>query len=710
MSSFGGSTTVNGAATDPGLQEAPRGEDGPEFSVLKKAFDDCIAGLQPYCDQTRINLETRYALWPNQSSDGKKHARAGNGQPEPVPWDGASDLRVFLTDEAINCKVALQCTAFRKANIVAVPIEGNDIKRAKVVSNFMRWLVQTQIQEIDREVELLSQYVNEKGVAATGQFWEVTQEKTLTTVTAAQIQQQFPQLNMQELLTAPEAADSICAIFEEIYGCSKGKAKKMLRELQAKGTTTVPTLGREISRPVVRAFNLDQDLFIPSYATDIEHAPAIYRVQYFTAEQLRGFARTDGWDEAWVEAAIDRCRGRLLTIQDVNDYNQSISRSFVYQEQRFNDLIGVVYAYQRLSDEDGVPGIYLTIFNPDLPPDGGATGHEGYAKYGLLGYAHGKYPFVLHRREFLSRKLHDSRGIPEVGKPTQDMIKVHRDSRIDAASYAILPPMMYPVGRPPGRWGAGARIPERRQGEYHFADKPSYDPTTEKSEDLLSTSWNRYNGFVSRDTDPTFANLINQCQTDKFMAGWAKAFQQIYALYLQFGSEQVYFRVVGLRQSDPVEFNKGDQNESFDFYLSWDSQSMDMERQQQKLEGLAKICATFDKYGQVDYSEVLQIAVENIDPNWAERVIQPKDVGGQKVVDETHTMLAQVYSGVDRDIDLNAPPEVVQQTIQNYGQSPDVQQRYNTDEAFRTRMDKIMKQTQFQITQKQNAQIGRYGA
>ena len=72
-------------------------------------------------------------------------------------------------------------------------------------------------------------------------------------------------------------------------------------------------------------------------------------------------------------------------------------------------------------------------------------------------------------------------------------------------------------------------------------------------------------------------------------------------------------------------------------------------------------------------------------------------------------MLAQVFSGVDRDIDLAAPHEIVLQTIQNYMQQPDVQSRYNQDEAFRARLDKIIKQSQFQLTQRENSVIGRYG-
>jgi len=701
VSSITGDTTQ----PEPALQLAPRGEDGPDFGWLKKAWEDCVRDNQPFVSQCQVNYNTRYALWSGQSEDGKKHAREG-AKVDPTPWDGASDLRVFLTDEAINSKVAMQCMAFRKANLVAVPVEGNDLKRAKTVSNFMRWLIQTQIPEIDREVELLANILNEKGIAATGQFWERCQEKTLASVSIAELQEQFPSIDIPALLESGIADDDLAALFEEQFGCSARKAKKMLRELRETGKTTVPTLGREYSRPIIRAFSLDENLFIPSYATDLETAPAIYRVEYFTAEQLRGFVLTDGWDEQWVEKAIETQRGKWLSATPP-EYLYPVSRSFIWQEQRFHELIGVVYAYQRLSDEDGVPGIYLTVFNPNLSPDDTT---KGYAKFGLLGYAHGQYPFVLHRREYLSRKLHDSRGIPEPGKPWQDQIKAHRDSRIDAASLAIIPPIMYPIGRPPARWGAGARIPERRPGEYHFADRPAPDLSTEESEKILSDTFNRYFGFVSAETDPTFAGLKNQQDVDKFLSGWCKAYRQVFSLYKQFGDEKVAFRVIGLQQVAPGIFEKGDPRESMDFYLQFDVQSMDFEMMGQKLEAIAKAIATGDKYGQVDYAQWLQVMLEAIDPNIAERIIRPENVGTAQAVKEEKDALSKIFAGFDEDITLGAPPQIGMQVIQQWAQTPDIMQRLQQDEPFKKRVEKRYKQYEFQTTQQENAKIGRYGA
>jgi hypothetical protein len=466
-------------------------------------------------------------------------------------------------------------------------------------------------------------------------------------------------------------------------------------------------VGRKKSYPVIRAFNLDEDLFIPSCATDIEKAPAIYRVQYFTPEQLRSFVTSDGWDEAWVEAAITKCKGVLLNTP--NEYSQPISRSFVYVQQRFTDLIGVVYAYQRLSDEDGIPGIYLTVFNPQLPPD--SDEHKGYAKHGLLPYSHGQYPFVLHRREFLSRRLHDSRGLPEPGKPWQEQIKAHKDSLIDASSLAVLPPLMYPVGRPPSRWGPGARVPERRAGEYRYADRPMPDMNTANSEMQLREDFKQYCGFVGKETDPSFAALRNQFEVERFLSSLCKAFRQLWSLYKQFGPDEQFFRVIGLRSQDPAVMTKGDPYEEYDLVLNWDVQSMDWERQEQKFEAMAKAFATFDKYGQANYGEALQIAMEAIDPSWAERVVDPQQMGTERAVKEMQETVVKAAAGFDVDINLGTPPQIGMQVIQQYVQgAPDVQQRMSQDEAFRKRIEKLAKQMEFQITQQENSRIGKYGA
>lgn len=688
-------------------QIAPKDGDGPEFTTLQKAFTTTVRDCQSFADQCRLNYETRYSVWDGQSDDGKKHTRdATTG--EVVPWDGASDLRVYLTDTAIGFKTAQECMAFKRSNVVAVPIHTNDTARAKTVAAFMRWLIHTQIPDMDREIELCSQYKQEKGIAITGQFWETCQTKKIQRIKLEEFAQQYPDVDIVGMLNDPAQMEGLIDQTIQQLGVGRRKAKAMMKELRDNGETSAAVAGKRRSRPVIRSFNLDEDIFIPPYATDIETAPHILRCQYYTAEQLRGFVNTDGWDEKWVEAAIAKLKGRLITQLPNQISLMPISRNFVYRYQQYTDLIGVVYAYQRLTDpDDGISSVYLTVFNPDLPPD---REQPGYAKFGLLDYAHGQYPFVVHRREYLSRRVHDTRGIPEIGKPAQDQIKAHKDSRIDASSLAVVPPLMYPLGRPPSRWGPGARVPERRAGEYHYADAPKYDLNTTESEAGLKNDFREQLGIRTKDGDEVVSATLTQWEVDKWLTSWTKAFQQVWSLWQQFGDDEVYFRVVGLFSSQPALMQKGDPEEEYQFYLSFDTQDLDPEIKSQKLEKLVQIAQTSDRYGQVNWSEFLQVLMEAYDPQVAERVIMPKEQASEKAVEEEQEACAQMFSGFEKDIQIGASPEIGLSVLQNWMQQPDVATRMAGDEAFRARVEKRIQQYQFQLQQRENAVIGRLGA
>lgn len=709
MSTYDGTSSVTMEQGDPAYQLAPQEGDGPNMKAVLKAFGMTVSDCQPYVDQCRLNYETRYAIWNGQSADGKKHARESNGKTEPTPWDGASDLRVYLVDAAIRYKLARYGLALKKATMVAAPVNGTDIERAEVVGNFLRWLVSTQIPHQDREAELLCNYILEKGVGLMGVFWETTQEKTLTVLRLDDFKQKFPTLDIDAAIRHPEFQDKICAVFEEQYGVSGKKATSMLRELKNSGETSAPTLGKEITRPVLRAMCLDRDVFVPSWATDIETAPYMFRIEYFSAEQLRSFVRTENWDSEWVERAIKTCRGRMITTVPDSTL-QPVSRSFVYIDRKimYTDLVGVVFGYQRLSDEDGVPGIYMTIFNPFIQDE---TESQAYAKFGLLGYAHGQYPFVKFAREYLSRKFHDTRGLPEPGKAWQDQIKAHRDSRIDAASIAILPPIMYPLGRPPTRWGPGARVPERRPGEYHHADHPMGDSNTENSETILVRTFHEYDGVLDPGVeDPEIAASIGQYEIDKYLKSWSGVYRMVWSLWKQYGKPKQLFRVSGLSKAPIQVMEKGDPSEEYDVILSFDVQSLDQESQMAKFEAIAKIKASFDTNGQIDGTKLVPLLVQAIDPAIAEQVVLPAQQGTQQVVTQVQGDLAQIYGGIDKDIKLGTPPQLGMQVIQQWLQQPDVAQRMQMDKPFQARVQKYAKQLQFEATQQNNAKIGRYGA
>jgi hypothetical protein len=269
--------------------------------------------------------------------------------------------------------------------------------------------------------------------------------------------------------------------------------------------------------------------------------------------------------------------------------------------------------------------------------------------------------------------------------------------------------MFYPMGRPPTKWGAFARIPERRPGEHHYGDRVINDSNTEISENLLRTDFDRYFALSARDVDP-MVSIKNQHEVTKFLIGWEKAYQQVFALFQQFGSEEVFFRVIGSKSADPELFKKGPIDEQFDYRLTFDVVSTDLEQMQIKWKAILDGIQMLNREGNVNFAETLQAYVEGIDPNIAERILEPAEVGRQKIMEQEQEDLTQIYAGFNKNIRLGTPPQIAMEVIKVFMQSPDVQERYQRDQSFRERLDARWAQYVQQTKQEENRLIGVLGA
>jgi hypothetical protein len=253
-------------------------------------------------------------------------------------------------------------------------------------------------------------------------------------------------------------------------------------------------------------------------------------------------------------------------------------------------------------------------------------------------------------------------------------------------------------------------ISERRPNEYHYADRPIPDMNTNTSESLLESSFKEYNGFASREGDPAIDPIYNQFEVDKFLSCLARSFRQIWKLYKQYGQDEIMFRVMGVKDVNLQLFNKGDINEEFDFYLSWDVQSTDFKRMSEKWTAIIQAAQSLDRDGIIDYSALCTAFISTIDPNIAERIIRPVQQGQQKLVEEEQNDLTQIFAGISKNIKPGTPPQLGLQVMEQYLQQPDIQQRFAQDQSFRDRLETRKKQYEFQVQQQQNAVIGRLGA
>lgn len=133
--------------------------------------------------------DVRLARWDGQSEDGKKHASQQPDGDEVFPWEGASDVRNYLADGAINENVALLYMAFWNAVLKAAGAAPDDVSQAGAATEFLDWLVHFKcLEQLDVEVELTAQFMLGLGVTGLHVTWEREVGRRLQRISLEQLQ------------------------------------------------------------------------------------------------------------------------------------------------------------------------------------------------------------------------------------------------------------------------------------------------------------------------------------------------------------------------------------------------------------------------------------------------------------------------------------------------------------------------------------------
>ena len=666
--------------------------DAPSIETLRNAYSETVIDLEGYFDLCRNSYDDRRNEWAGKSRDHRKHGS------DAFPWEGASDMECHLIDERITRLVSLFIASLNRANVRAFPVESGDIARSRIVSGFLKWMVSSgYIPRFKREMELGANYLLERGLLLTYVGWHREDRRFLQELSLEQIAELNPAI--AELIVSNEEQDIVINLLQSAFeGISKSRAKKALKNLRDTGFAELPVVRRQIDAPEVKTLAPDGDFFFPSYVTDPQRAPYCFWRTYYTPQELENKVVTDGWNKDFIEYIISHYRGISI---DVTNREENLSRNSTLNNSAYesNDLIEIVYGYQRLIDrEDGSEGIYCTVFHKDF---NGNDLAPGFAKFELLnGYE--DYPVVVTKLSEDSKRLYDTPTIPDVLRGIQNQVKVERDSRIDRNSIATLPPILHPVGQAPTDWGPGRMIPYRRKGDLDFAPAPAVNMGSIEIEQTMEAQADRLCGL---DEKSQISLIRQQFLVDKFLQHSAEVLRMCYRCFQRFGPDSIFFRVTGV--PDPQVFDKGSPDENFDIVVSYDVLNTDAESQEKKLEQIVAL-TQMDRSGRINVDRLLDTVANAIDPVLADSILQPTEVAQEQVIKLVTDDLAKIYSGIE----VNARPngaQVALQLIQQYVQQPDITQRLQTDQAFATRIEKYSGQYTFQLQQMQNAQIGRLG-
>ena len=672
----------------------------PDIEQLIDSFSSTCSSLTEWNDQQKTNRETRFCIWTNQDLRTNKKTHKG-----AQPWKGASDLRVFIVDEQIRKDKSLLKMSLKRGALQANPVEGGDVRQAALVSQFMRWLVLTQMTEIDREVELLADYYLQEGLGVINTYWKRDVISFLSDITLEELlegtdpeHQQIIINLIQDPENETEAAEAMLGIFPDI---GKRQARKMVKSLREEGAMEFPQKDVVCNRPAIRARSLGRDIFFAENVVgEIQKAPAIYTLDYYTPEDLHSQIELSGWKKSWVERTSEiKATSDTLNIADNTDAFTQINNS-----DNDENLIPVVCAYYKAINKQGIQAIQYCVFSPDIPDD--------YAFADLLDYRPARYPFYEFALEVYGPKLINTRGYPELAKNFQQEIKSQRDMRIDAGWLRTIPPREGPPNRKPVDFGPGSYLPTRVPGEYRFADVPNFDPGSVEIENTVLANMRAYFGEGENDIAN---NEIKQELIDSWLTGWTKVLKDIYQLHHQFGNEIEKFRVMGATQKDVIMFQKANLSEKYDFYLSFAALSLDSEKYLKQLEALGDAMSKYNQRGTANFDGLLRTIANHINPTLGDEVIFPEEVATMKEVKETQDDFTNMMGGIAVDPPQNSNAQlrisVMQGIVDGTPDFPatDVQKALSESPEKQNRITKYIEKLQFQIEQRQNAQIGQLG-
>lgn len=693
----------------------------PDVSTLVQEYLRSVDGRDGnYWQRQQVNYEARYCLWAGQSWDGRKWTGRKGGK--PFPWLGASDARVMLVDKYVREDVAMLMQVWVQQKILVRPTQpAADAGWANKVTTVLRWLVYDEMEEAEDEAELLANAMLERGCAALGVWWCREEQLTREIITMRDIEAAAEQaavllrrgatgdaletqVALPGLIHDSAREEDVAALVTALAGGGQwtepARARQIVRSLRETGQASFPRARIVRDRPVIRTLLWNEDIIVPPEVRDLQRSRHMFIRELLTESDLESRVRGYGYDANWVDRVIETQRGKLLAdpSQRAGNRASALGRS----EHDTSHLFEVATAYERLYDQDAIPGVWTTVFTPGLKEK------DLVGKRELLDYAHGNYPAVEFATERRSRLLDDARGYGERGITPQNLIKRQWDLRVDRADVATLPPFHHPEGEEPDAWGPGVQLPTDRPDQFGYFEAPPGDSGSKEVELTVREFADECFGRTVSDRNAVEARTLKQDLVRGWLKGWRKAHGQILQLCQQYLPDEVWVRVVGDDRSRTLRVTREEIQGPFNVTLRFNAADLDREFVAEKM-GLMQRALAFDVSGRLDRDEALIAAMELIDPSYAQRLVKPGEEASLEQIDDEQTILAKLLLGIGVDVRGGEAyalrKNALEATIQG---SPTVQAALQLNPQARELVQRRLQQLDFNVQQHQvNPEIGR---
>lgn len=658
------------------------------------------------------NDDLRFCRWDGQTNDGKKFSENRDEDDPALPFEGSSDARIRLIDRVINEQVALWMNSLKGAKLAVSGRTIEDGKYASAMTTILEYITSGRMkQEMRREAELWANYVQQYGWSVMHIGWEQelgTRENRFTMsdlvdlgARLSQGNQTSPMFNIGALV-ADEAQEDIAVslLVSALPQYSEKEIIRMVKEMRSQGYATVYSETVLRNMPSVTALKPYDEISFPPETIELQKARIIFRKVFMTELEVRAMIQTDGWDEEGVEEAV-KTKGMFTWYRDPNIVpTNSLAQDY---RLRTNNLIEICYAYYRQLNEEGTPCIYYTVFSPN-------ASSKTYLKHEKLGYAHGKYPFVVLRREYIRKAVYESRGITDILSTDQAELKAQRDAMRDRTAFETVPPLMYKrrVGGT-GRIGPAMLLPVSDvNGDYKWMEPPKGSPQiAEFVVNQIEKEAAGYFGLTREETPPPLSQMLQQNSVDNWLTGWSEIYTQMLQLTLQ------YMDIVEVERICSIQIPKtmDDITQQFDFEVKFDVRNLYSDLVLEKLQAINQYILPQDIGGVIDRNAMVKLSVEAVSSDIAKAVVVDQASASQKLYKDVQTEIGMMMLGNEASYVENDPtaPTKLQYLQDIMTKNLKAQQASQSDPMFQALLQNYVKNLQMSVMQQQNKQVGRIG-
>jgi hypothetical protein len=248
-----------------------------------------------------------------------------------------------------------------------------------------------------------------------------------------------------------------------------------------------------------------------------------------------------------------------------------------------------------------------------------------------------------------------------------------------------------------------------RPGELAWLQPPPLDPETFEVENTILRGAYNYWGKAWEGVDPNKVLRKQQRLIDGWLAELREIYVQIYQLCEQYMDPQDWIAISGDPQVVPGQDRRSIQH-NLQLVLEFDAKDLNTEYLSNKMGLIQTMLVATDAAGVLDRAGLTEYAANALDPALGKRIVMPQGQVTQKEITEEQAALSQIVSGVEPPVYQNGQNAQLRlQVIQSTTQNQDYVNFLRGNPLAMERLDRRVKNMQFQIQQQQNAVTGKIG-